>query len=100
MTKKSQEDFQKLILEILQKEKDERDKFREEIMERIENVENRPKENKVSTIPICSIVSSQRTLSTPEQMDEKVKQVTREIAPIMEKYKLSKLECYTAKIYD
>lgn len=101
---KSQEDFQKDILEILKKQGDKQEKSQEDVAKRLEKLENpeikmvNQKQNEMTYV--CSINSMRKTTPPQGEIQNTIDMVTREIAPIMEKYKICKLEMYLTKVYD
>lgn len=105
---KSQEEFQKDILEILGKFREDNEKFKKDfsggatpsqtnqpIPFNINQFQNRP-----GNACITDVVIATKIPVPPEEMTKRAAAITKEVRPIMEKYKVSKLEISFLKLYD
>ena len=99
MVDKSNEEFQKDILEILKKAGEDNEKFKKEIKEL---VEKKPEQvqKKEGFSYVTNIVTSTTTPLPPEELQKKVVEIGVILKPIMEKYQLSKLECFVIRNYE
>jgi len=104
MENKTQNDFQKDILKILEVWQIKQEEFKKEVIERIAKLEDRKpeaqKENLIWVGEIESLTDPNIPQLSPEQMSQVLQSVTNEVGPILERHKVSKLEMYLTKKYE
>lgn len=105
MTDESNEKFRGEVLKITGQQGEEIKSMGEKIDKFIEASQN--KANKITGKPsgsdfsyATSIVISGKEPATEMQLQAKTQEVAQLLAPIMEKYKLSSLECSVIRIYE
>ena len=107
MENKTQGDFQNDVLEILKKDKEDREKFQKDLIGRVEKLENIKPEmlptQKEKLTWVCNLESIQNPNNPPltqEQLQEKAAGITRDVGPILKMHKISRLEMFLTKIYE
>ena len=102
----SNEQFKKDILDILKKQGKGLEEFKKEVREKLEEskkgkiAEAKQVENKSDFTYICSITRSTKSPSSQEEIKKIARLVSKEISPILKRYKVVKLEAFTARIYE
>lgn len=99
MVDKSNEEFQKDILEILKKGGEDNEKFKKEIKEIVEKKPEQVQKREGFSYG-TNIVTSTKTPLPPEELQKRVAEIGVLLKPIMEKYQLSKLECFVIRNYE
>lgn len=106
MIKKSNEDFQKDVLDILKQHGENLEGFKKEVKEKLEKkqlglAQKKQIIDKNSGYSyMTNIAISSKNVFSQEEMKIKIQQVTEEMKEIMKKYKVSKLECFVVRDYE
>lgn len=103
---KSQEDFQKDILEILKQQGKNMEEFKKEVKEELtkKSSETAQKEQTIDKDSGFSYMTtfaiSSKIILSEEEVKIKVQRVSIEMKDLMKKYQLSKLECFIIREYE
>lgn len=101
---KSNEQFQKDILEIIKKNGEKIEEFKKEVEEKLvkkSEVVEKSQTGKIAKLGyITNILTSTAILLSDEETKRRATELQVIMKPIMEKYQLSKLECFVIRIYE